>query len=259
MRVEETLPTVGILGVPVACVDAGEALVEIERLVARERPASVAFANAHTLNLAHGDRRYAAVLGRVDLVLRDGSGVGIAGRMQGRRFPANLNGTDFTPLVIDLAARRGWSVFLLGGRPGVAAEAGRRMVATNPDLAIAGVHDGAFPVWMERAVAARVRDTGADILLIAMGNPLQELFMARHLEETGVRLGIGVGALLDFEVGAVPRAPHWVSRAGVEWVYRLGVEPGRLWRRYLLGNPLFLARAARAALATWRSPPIPDS
>jgi exopolysaccharide biosynthesis WecB/TagA/CpsF family protein len=87
-------------------------------------------------------------------------------------------------------------------------------------------------------------------LMVAMGNPLQERWIARHLTATGARLGVGVGAFFDFSAGVVPRAPAWMNRAGVEWAYRLAQEPRRMWRRYLIGNPLFLARVLRETMAS---------
>jgi N-acetylglucosaminyldiphosphoundecaprenol N-acetyl-beta-D-mannosaminyltransferase len=115
-----------------------------------------------------------------------------------------------------------------------------------PGLRIAGTRDGMFPVEEEHTVAAEVRASGADICLVALGNPLQEYFLARYLPLLGVRLGIGVGAFFDFAAAQVPRAPAWMNRLGIEWVYRLAQEPRRLFRRYVIGNPVFLLRAIGA-------------
>jgi exopolysaccharide biosynthesis WecB/TagA/CpsF family protein len=182
------------------------------------------------------------VLCNADLVLRDGIGLAIAARLVNQRFPANLNGSDFTPRILELAASRGWSVFLLGGRPGVVTRAAERLVREIPGLQIAGTHDGMFPVESELEVAAAVRESGADLCLVGMGNPLQEYFLARYLTLTGVRLGVGVGAFFDFTSERVQRAPAWLNAIGAEWVYRLALEPRRLWKRYVVGNPLFLMR-----------------
>lgn len=243
-------PAITILGVPIACMDAEAALAEIERLYAGEAPALVFYANAHTLNLAHGDPAYREVLCRADLVLNDGSGLAAAARLQGRHFPANLNGTDFTPRILGVAARRGWRVYLVGARPGVARQAAERLTERIPGLQVAGTQHGYFPAGETGAVVEAIRGVGADVVLAAFGNPLQERWLHQHLPATGARLGIGVGAFLDFAAGAVPRAPAWMRRAGIEWLYRLGLEPGRMWRRYAVGNPAFLARVAKER---WRS------
>ncbi|CAN5904481.1 WecB/TagA/CpsF family glycosyltransferase [soil metagenome] len=244
-----TWPVLWVLGVPVVKADPESALRAIESAFESARsggpPALLAYVNAHTLNLAAEDPDYRDLLCRAALVLNDGAGLALAARLQGDRFPANLNGSDFSPALLELAARRGWRVFLLGGRPGVAEEATRRLQARIGGLQIVGARDGYFPPGRDAEVAAEVRAAGADLMMVAMGNPLQERWLEAHLEATGARLGIGVGAFLDFASGRVARAPAWLNRLGIEWVWRLAREPRRMWRRYILGNPLFLWRVCR--------------
>jgi exopolysaccharide biosynthesis WecB/TagA/CpsF family protein len=249
------VPTTRILGVPIARLDETAALAELSRLADEEAPAHVVHVNAHTLNLAHESPGYRAVLQRASLVLRDGVGVGLAAWLQGRPFPANLNGTDFTPLVLGLAAQRRWSVFLLGGQPGVADAAARQLRVQVPGLTIAGATHGYFPAHQAFAVARDIRRSATDVLLVAMGNPAQEQWLDRYLLETGARLGIGVGAYFDFVAGRVPRAPSWMRRARLEWVYRLVQEPRRLAYRYLAGNPMFVRRVVQEHLAATRQAP----
>jgi exopolysaccharide biosynthesis WecB/TagA/CpsF family protein len=239
---------VEVLGVPVARLSAAAAREELVRLYERDRPALVAYANAHTLNLASRDEAYRDVLRSADIVLNDGAGLAIAGRIFGRPFPDNLNGSDFNPVILEEAAARGWPVFLLGARPGVAGEAARRLSERIPGLNVCGTRDGYFDRTRSDEVAREVSAAGAGVLMVAMGNPLQEMWLSRHLEATGARLGVGVGAFLDFSAGVVPRAPAWMNRLWLEWLYRLLQEPRRMWRRYVLGNPLFLARVLRARL-----------
>jgi exopolysaccharide biosynthesis WecB/TagA/CpsF family protein len=243
------IPTITVLGLPLARLDLPAALAEVERCHLEEAPALVAFANAHTLVLARHDAEYRKVLQRASLLLNDGAGVGLAARVQGRRFPANLNGSDFNLELLKLAARRHWRVFLLGARPGVAPRAAQRLTVKIRGLTIAGTQDGYFPAVETERVLATIRDSRADVLLVAMGNPLQELWLARHLPATGARLGLGVGAFLDFSAGAVRRAPAWMNRAGIEWLYRLAQEPRRLLRRYTVENAEFLWRIAAERLA----------
>lgn len=237
-----------ILGVPVALLDHAQALRRIEELANAPKPALVAFANANTLNLAYKDPRYAEVLRRADLVLRDGIGLAMAARLGGWRFPANLNGTDFTPHVLRLAAARGWSVYLLGAEPGVAERAAAVLAESIPNLRVCGTHHGLFAVDEEVGVIEKIRSSGADLLVVAMGNPLQETFLSRYLGLSGARLGVGVGAFFDFAAERFPRAPAWANRIGFEWVFRLAHEPRRLWRRYLVGNPAFIARSLRSGV-----------
>jgi exopolysaccharide biosynthesis WecB/TagA/CpsF family protein len=233
-----------VLGVRIAGGMPGDALDDLVAAARERPPVSLAFANAHVLKLAARDDEYRSQLGRFDFVLNDGVGVSMAARLQGRRFPANLNGSDFTPQLLRRCAANGWPVYLLGGLPGVAEQAAAKLKSVTPGLQVAGTRHGYFEPGEEPAVAAAVRASGAQVVLVGLGNPDQEAWLDRHLPATGARLGVGVGAFLDFAAGRVRRAPAWVNAAGLEWVYRLLREPGRLWRRYLLGNPEFLARVA---------------
>jgi exopolysaccharide biosynthesis WecB/TagA/CpsF family protein len=163
--------------------------------------------------------------------------------MRGVNFPDDLNGSDFTLQLLALAARRDWGVFLYGGEPKVAELAAQALHRRVPGVRIVGVQDG-FSGERD-AIARQVRASGADLVIVALGNPVQEVWLDEWLPETGCRLGVGVGAFLDFVSGRVPRAPAWMHAIGLEWVYRLYREPRRLARRYVLGNPVFLYRAWR--------------
>ncbi|MFI9382851.1 WecB/TagA/CpsF family glycosyltransferase [Kutzneria sp. NPDC052558] len=247
------VPTITVLGVPIAALTVREALAEVSRLLAEPGPQTLVYVNAHSVNMARSHVRYRACLADADLVLNDGSGLALAARVRGRRFPANLNGTDFTPEVLRLAARRGLGVYLLGGRPGVAERAAQRLTDIVPGLRVVGHHHGYVADHQGHEVAEKIKQTGADLVLVAMGNPRQELWLAEHLPATGAELGVAVGAFLDFAAERVPRAPKWMRDAGIEWLYRLGREPGRLFARYVVGNPLFVARVlADRVLATSR-------
>lgn len=236
------MPHVDILGVSIAVLDRASALAQITALHDRGSPAFVAYANAHTLNTAVADPHYRAVLNRADLVLNDGVGVAIAARLKRVRFPANLNGSDLNPAILEVAARRGWRVYFFGARPGVAERAADRLAARVAGLRVVGADHGYLPADDVAGVPERIRRSGASVVMVALGNPRQELWLHDHLAWTGARLGVGVGAFFDFAAGVVPRAPAWMNRMGIEWTYRLYREPRRLARRYLIGNPLFLAR-----------------
>lgn len=244
----DQLPVIDLLGVPVVKATPEAALAAVERAAEGPTPALVAYVNAHTLNLAYEDPGYHSLLRRAALVLNDGVGVALAARMKRERFPANLNGSDFNPMILQLAARRGWPVYFLGAGHGIAARAAQQMSERTKGLLVAGCRDGYFPRSEDAAVAAAIKATGAEVVMVAMGNPLQEHWLAANLSDTGARVGVGVGAFFDFAAGRVARAPGWVNRIGLEWVWRLLQEPGRLWRRYVVGNPVFLWRAARYAL-----------
>ena len=238
------VPTIDVLGVPVVRASVAEGLAEIDRLAREAAPVLVTYANAHSLNLASRDAEYGRLLREKFLVFKDGVGVGIAARMLGGSFPKNITFTDFSPLVLRLAAERKWRVFFLGCAPGVAQAAAERLTLEIAGLNVVGSRDG-FTVWDSSAQAvADIRAARTDLIVAAMGNPRQEKWLAEHLAETEARIGLAVGGYLDFAAGHRTRAPSWWQRLRIEWLHRLAQEPRRLWRRYLVGNPEFLWRVA---------------
>ncbi len=206
-------------------------------------PVTAAFVNAHCVNVAARDAAYRQALGAADVLLPDGSGLQIAARMGGERFTANLNGSDLFLPLCEAAAARGQSIYFLGSAEGVAKAAAEAARCHVPGLRVAGHHHGYFA--SDGAVIAEINASGADIVLVAMGVPRQDVWIARHRGRIDARVVMGVGAQFDFWSGRVPRAPIAFRRAGLEWVYRLSLEPRRLAGRYVAGNPAFLARAVR--------------
>lgn len=222
------------------------AIAAIRGMLRRGRCHHVVLANVHTMNLAFDDPAYHAVVARADLVLRDGVGVELASMLAGRRLESNFVGTDFIPRLLNGLSDMEPRVFLFGAAPGVAVAAGERLCGLVPGLRVVGAVDG---YGDHLAIAERVRLAAPDVLLVALGNPLQETWIAARRDHLGAGVAIGVGALFDYLAGRVRRAPRWVLAARSEWIFRLVVEPRRLWRRYVLGNPRFLWRTYRAWLA----------
>jgi len=202
----------------------------------------IAFVNPDCVNIAARDGLYRQTLDGFDWVCADGIGMKIAGSLLGRPVRQNLNGTDLFPRLCAALAASGRSLYLLGARPGVAESVAQWAVAHHPRLRIAGTSSGYFSPHEEPALLQQIRAAGADVLLVALGAPRQELWLARNLEASGATVGMGVGGLFDFYSGRIPRAPLWLREIGGEWIYRLLQEPGRMWRRYLVGNWVFLFR-----------------
>jgi exopolysaccharide biosynthesis WecB/TagA/CpsF family protein len=248
------VPTVPILGVGVCKFTQEQAVQAVDRLAAKGVCQMLAYVNAHTLNLAVHDRELHDALNRSTLVMNDGIGVDLAARMRGERFPENLNGSDFTVQLLELAATNRWGVFLLGGEPSIAETASKRLIERIEGLHIVGTCHG-FTGESDDLLARRVRGAGAAMLIVALGSPAQEIWIARNLAATGALVGVGVGAFLDFSAGKVVRAPRWMNVVGIEWCFRLILEPRRLWRRYVVGNPLFLLRAWRDRRESMPPPP----
>ena len=236
---------VSLFGVPVSNLNLQEAIGWIFNQVHSESKATVPFVNAHCFNVACGNNDYLQVLRRATRVLPDGSGVKLACRFQGFNLKANLNGTDLFPHLCDEAARQQVPLFLLGAAPGVADDVAEKMRTRYPSLNIAGTHHGYFSDAEEAEVIDTINRSGAQLLLVAMGVPRQELWLARNFERLNTTVNLGVGGLFDFYAERVSRAPVWLREVGMEWIWRLAQEPRRMWQRYVVGNPLFLLRAWR--------------
>ncbi|WP_068116716.1 WecB/TagA/CpsF family glycosyltransferase [Tropicimonas marinistellae] len=239
----ETLPLFGIDLVNARGEDVVEQLLDGQRH-------RVAFLNAHCANIMSRDAAYAEALATADLVLPDGIGIELAARMTGQRLTENLNGTDFTPLLLREAARRGLTVYLFGAAKGVAEEAANRLCLDIPGLRIVGTRDGFEGAANDDEAIEAINASGADIVIVAMGVPRQDLWLAKNAHRLSATVCLGVGALLDFLAGRVERAPEAVRRIKMEWVWRLAMEPRRMAGRYLIGNFTFMARAAVHALST---------
>ncbi|TJV21314.1 MAG: WecB/TagA/CpsF family glycosyltransferase [Mesorhizobium sp.] len=233
-----------ILGIPVVAVRWNDAIALLNRLIAERRFTKVSFLNAHNANIAYTDPVFAGALDDF-LILPDGIGIDLAARLlYGAPFPDNLNGTDFVPAFLQ-ASTTPLTVGLLGATRVNAEAASVKLAALAVQHKFVVIHDGYFPASQEQEIVDRIAALRPDVLLVAMGVPRQELWIERHIDARHCTLPIAVGALLDFLSGAVPRAPLWMRRLRLEWLFRLAVEPGRLWRRYVVGNPLFLLRVVR--------------
>lgn len=228
-----------------------EAVAQLRDMLDGQVPCQVSFVNPACVNIAARDRGYRRALARAALVLPDGIGTKIASDLLGTPLRQNVNGTDLFPRLCDMLDARGASLFLLGGQDGVPQAVAHAVQTRWPNLRVAGLRHGFFTPAEEGDVVRQVRDSGADVLLVARGVPMQDLFIDRHLPFFGVKFAMGVGGLFDFVSGRINRAPRWMRDCGLEWVYRLMQEPGRMWQRYLVGNITFLGRVTLQRLG-WR-------
>ena len=208
------------------------------------------FMNAHCCNELQSNHQYAMAVRTADMLLPDGIGVSIAAKMDGQKLTSNLNGTDLVPELLATAAAQGKSVFLFGGHPGTAERAASELVSRIPNLMIAGTRDGYAGAQDTEAAVTHINTSGADIVLVALGVPMQEIWLHRNAVRLNASLTLGVGALFDFLAGNVRRAPALVRKARCEWVWRLAMEPARLANRYIVGNAVFLARVGKTAMRT---------
>jgi N-acetylglucosaminyldiphosphoundecaprenol N-acetyl-beta-D-mannosaminyltransferase len=231
---------------------AREALREIERLVDRRQGGGVFTPNVDHIVKAESNEAFRKAYDHVSLSLADGMPLVWVAPLLGCPLPERVAGSDMVMPLLELAAKRRWRVYLLGGAPGVA-ESVARMLSSDMGITVAGWDDsrinadGSDP---GDASIARVRAANADLVFVALGPPKQELWIQRAADAIRPAVALGVGASLDFIAGKYKRAPAWMGRMGLEWAYRLLQEPRRLWRRYLVEGPRFIG----IVLATRKSP-----
>jgi N-acetylglucosaminyldiphosphoundecaprenol N-acetyl-beta-D-mannosaminyltransferase len=238
--------TVQLLGLPVHNISMDDAIGEIAKCLEKPGLSRISFVNVDCVNIAQRHAEYAACIRGSHLVLADGIGLKLGANLLRTPICQNVNGTDLLPRLCEKLALSGGGVYLLGGLPGVAEDVARWMQEKYPGLSVLGCQHGFYPDDENAHVKAQIRASEAGILLVAMGAPKQELWIRDHALETGVRVAIGVGGLFDFYSGRMDRAPAWVREIGMEWFFRLCQEPGRMWKRYLVGNFVFLLRILRA-------------
>jgi N-acetylglucosaminyldiphosphoundecaprenol N-acetyl-beta-D-mannosaminyltransferase len=239
------LPRITMFDIAIDNVTLGQAVEAILDRLEGDTATQVSFVNADCVNIACRSPEYLEALQQSDLVFADGIGVRVAGNLLGQPVRDNVNGTDLFPLLAAALEGTGKRIYLLGGRPGVAEGVARWLARNYPGVEVAGYRDGYFSAEEEGKVIEDIGNSGAELVLVAFGAPRQELWIRSCLPDLGAKVVIGVGGLLDFFSGRITRAPRWVRKLGMEWCYRLYQEPKRLWRRYLLGNIVFLARLAR--------------
>ena len=212
------------------------------------------FVNAHCINVAARNKDYHAILGNSQLLYADGIGMAIAARICGSRLKNNINGTDLFPLLCEAAARMDVPIALIGGAPGIADTCATRMKDRYPGLRVVWTHHGYSSQQDNADIIQAINKSGARLLLAGMGVPLQELWIDKNALGIEAPVVIGVGALFDFYSGSVKRAPLFIRKARMEWLFRLLIEPRRMFTRYIIGNPVFLIRALK-----WRYLNKPDS
>jgi exopolysaccharide biosynthesis WecB/TagA/CpsF family protein len=202
----------------------------------------------HIVRLSR-DEEFRGAYGRASLVVADGMPIVWASRLLGRPLKERVTGSDMVPLVCAAAAEAGYSVYLLGALPGVAEVAIANLKRRFPSLRIAGSYSPPFGFERDaaetRRIIERLNQARPDVLLIGLGPGKQEKWIAQHLDALNIRVALCIGAGIDFLAGNVSRAPRWMQRSGLEWLFRLISEPRRLWRRYLVEDMAFLGLFAR--------------
>ena len=247
-----TREKIDVLGVGVDPLTVEELHEEISRFVENGEHALVLHANVHGLNLAYRNGRLRGLFNRAPIVFCDGSGVMLGARILGRRIPERITYADWTWKLAAFAEERGFSLFFLGARPGVAEKAARRLEYRFPKLRIAGAEHGYFERTLgspeNEAIIKKINAARPNVLLVGFGMPVQEFWLAENWEKVDANVALTGGAVFDYVSGELRRGPRFLTDRGLESVARLMVEPRRLWRRYVIGNPLFLLRVLKQRL-----------
>lgn len=239
-----------IFDIPIDLGQPEEMLQRITSWVGRGGPPrKVMYVNAHVLNQSQEDRELHDVLEQADLVYCDGYGVRLAAKALDVEIPHRMTGADWIRDLATLCERGGQSLYLLGCEPGVAAEAALRLSRLHPRLRIVGSHHGYFKPGSphDERVIEDINARRPDIVLVGMGTPKQELWVDHNAHRLDTDVLWTVGSLFDWVSERLPRAPSWLADNGLEWIFRLAIEPQRMWRRYLLGNPVFISRVLASA------------
>lgn len=236
--------TIRVLGVNIWNGSMDRALTWLVERIHSKKSTEVVFANANNLNIACEQRNLKDYFNQSTRVFADGSGLALAAKMCADRFLENVNGTDMFPLLCAELEKKKSKVFLLGAEPEVLEGTIEKIKSCYPKLPIAGYHHGYFgdDETSHKKIISKINHSSADLLVVAMGTPMQEFWLAKYAAELEAPVKIAVGGLFDFIAEKNSRAPMWMRQSGIEWIWRIIQEPKRMWRRYVFGNPLFVYR-----------------
>ncbi len=246
---EATRPSAALFDIPIDLGQPAELLRTISGWAAEGRTRRVMYVNAHVVNQSRVTAGLGDALRRADLVYCDGYGVRLAARVLNKPVPHRMTGADWIWGLSTLCELSRLPIYLVGSEPPLAREAAARLRHWYPRLEVAGAHHGYFDLDSphNERVIEDINAHAPRIVLVGMGTPKQELWVDRYADRLDGAVVWTVGALFDYVSGHTPRAPRWLADNGLEWIFRLAIEPQRMWRRYLLGNPVFLSRVATEA------------
>ncbi len=231
---------VNILGVKVDAVTMSQAVERVANLIDAGKPSIVATANAEMLLRATHDAELKDILNAASLVVPDGAGTVWAARHLGHRMPERVAGFDLVQQLMKVAPVKGWRFFLFGSAPTIADKAKSKAEQLYPGIKIVGTRNGYFTASDEPEIISRIKSSRPDILLAALGVPKQEKWLAKFRDELNVPVSIGVGGTFDVMAGVVKRAPLWMQRARLEWLFRAMLQPSRAGR--LVALPKFVLK-----------------
>lgn len=223
-----------ILGCQVDLLDLESGIGVVKQLIENGRPAHIITLNAEIVYQAQTNEELKSIINQADMVTPDGIGIVWGGRQLGYDFKERVTGIDLLYRLCREAPAQGWKIYLLGAAPGIAEKAGQRLVKDYPGLQICGNHHGYFNEEEIPALISEIREMAPQILFVSLGAPKQEQWIREHMQQMEVPVSIGVGGSLDVIAGYKKRAPMWMIKLNLEWLYRLISEPGRIKRQLVL-------------------------
>lgn len=229
------------LGLNIDIVDKDDALSICNNFFESNNYNGICFINSHCYNVSRKNLEYRNAINENNLILNDGIGMKIGMKLFNIHEKENMNGTDFIPEIIKLATTLNKRIYLLGGKPGVVDDVEKNLRRDFLGCNIVGKHHGYFNEEEEKIIIEELNNKNVDLIIVGMGVPIQELWLDKnkHLFKS-VKIGVSGGAILDFLSERISRAPKIMRTLKLEWMYRLFLEPKRLWKRYLIGNIQFL-------------------
>lgn len=236
------LRKVNLLGVGIDNISVEEVITFIENCIDSNSKAIVSNVNVHALNIAYERPWFRKFLNESNLVFCDGFGVHIGAKISGQQLNYRFTPPDWIDSLCEIAAEKQYVMFFLGSKPGVAELAAHKLMDRHPGLVIVSYHGFFDQAGDENhEVIAKINDLKAKIVFVGMGMPLQEKWIKENFDSlSSVNVFLPVGAMFDYVANIVPRGPKWMTDHGLEWLARMLIEPKRLWKRYLIGNPKFL-------------------
>jgi N-acetylglucosaminyldiphosphoundecaprenol N-acetyl-beta-D-mannosaminyltransferase len=237
--------TVDILGIEVACLDIPGLMAQVQDWCLGQHKRTIYYVNAHCYNIAWADPDYRRLLSQADLMYADGISVVWAGCFLSGSQLVKMTGADWLPYFCEIAQSSGLRIYIHAGKPGVAQLAGRNLRNKYPGLGIVGCSDGFFFEKNEAEVLSGINAAAPHILFVGMGVNVQEKWISAHREQIDAPVCWGVGALFDYVAGKERRVPHFMNALGLEWFWRLLMDPVGKWRRYLVGNSMFVYQVLR--------------
>lgn len=242
MRCENLRNQLKVLSIPIDAVTMDESVERIYGFMKQPGLHIVATANAEMVMLAREDEELKNILNRASLVVPDGAGVLWAAEQKGEHFPERVTGIDLTRRLFKMAATKNTPIYCLGAADGVAQQAVDNLQREVGPLNIVGIHSGFFNADEEKKIIKTIQDGGAKLIFVALGVPKQEKWIAQRLSQLDGVVAMGVGGSFDVLAGNIPRAPQWMQRHRLEWLYRLYLEPKRITRMVALPKFMFAVK-----------------